>query len=245
VVVGEGPEVQAKLKELEAFQAQGLSSVQQENISTTCQLGQSKLRLLGKVIEKDLGEVVPGVKGDSSQLVLEGSASEGDITKEQADALVNAANENLYHAGGVAAAPSRAGGPEVQRASRDLVRQLGRVPTGTVVKTTGGNLPCKMLLHAVGPVGGNVGGNERPLLEKTVKAALDLAETMELQTLAMPCISSGLFEVPLKVCSEAIVSATAQNALHLRGFVLGTRPEKGDLPHFTPTFKSNTLLVCD
>ncbi|XP_023837649.1 uncharacterized protein [Salvelinus sp. IW2-2015] len=132
---------------------------------------------------------------------------QGDITKERADALVNAANEDLDHAVGVAAALSRAGGPEVQQASRDLVRQIGRVPTGTVVETTGGNLPCKMLLHAVGPVGGSVGGNERPLLEKTVKAALDLAETMELQTLAMPCISSGIFGVPLKVCSEAIVSA--------------------------------------
>uniref|UniRef100_A0A4W5LMK9 Poly [ADP-ribose] polymerase n=1 Tax=Hucho hucho TaxID=62062 RepID=A0A4W5LMK9_9TELE len=132
---------------------------------------------------------------------------QGDITKERADVLVNAANEDLDHAGGVAAALSQAGGPEVQQASRDLVRQIGRVPTGTVVETTGGNLPCKMLLHAVGPVGGSVGGNERPLLEKTVKAALDLAETMELQTLAMPCISSGIFGVPLKVCSEAIVSA--------------------------------------
>ncbi|XP_024290271.2 uncharacterized protein LOC112259842 isoform X2 [Oncorhynchus tshawytscha] len=405
VVVGEGPEVQAKLKELAAFQGQGLSSWKQEKISTTCQLGQSKLRLLGEVIEKDIVEVVPGVKvtrGDSGQLELMGSASDvrtarqlvtdkislvlervvpevsphllsflrdeygrpgnlssllglglhvevelgdtelrlfslssgkldqaekdllgefgeekidvpngafqaelkskletkvkgmnqsrrrvvarygpgcrvqllghmkqvqelreeigaflkdqssvrvvgrrqqnhsgidgeegagprpnetiaatsyhlqgglqvvvfqGDITKERADALVNAANEYLDHAGGVAAALSRAGGHEVQQASRDLVRQIGRVPTGTVVETTGGWLPCKMLLHAVGPVGGRVGGNERPLLEKTVKAVLDLAENLELQTLAMPCISSGLFGVPLKVCSEAIVSA--------------------------------------
>ncbi|CDQ77734.1 unnamed protein product [Oncorhynchus mykiss] len=141
------------------------------------------------------------------RLGLQVVVCQGDITKEQADALVNAANEDLDHAGGVAAALSRAGGPEVQRASRDLVRQIGRVPTGTVVETTGGNLPCKMLLHAVGPVGGSVGGNERPLLEKTVKSVLDLAEIMELQTLAMPCISSGIFGVPLKVCSEAIVSA--------------------------------------
>uniref|UniRef100_A0A8C7J4G5 Macro domain-containing protein n=1 Tax=Oncorhynchus kisutch TaxID=8019 RepID=A0A8C7J4G5_ONCKI len=179
-------------------------SLGKQKINTTCRLGEAKLRLLGKVIEKDLGEVVPGVKvtrGDSSQLVLEGS---GDITKERADALVNAADENLDHAGGLAAAFSQAGGPEVQQASRDLVRQIGRAPTGTVVETTGGRLPCKMLLHPVGPVWGSVGGNERPLLEKT---ALDLAETMELQTLAMPCISSGLFGVPLKVCSEAIVSA--------------------------------------
>ncbi|XP_036843276.1 uncharacterized protein LOC110531554 isoform X4 [Oncorhynchus mykiss] len=141
------------------------------------------------------------------RLGLQVVVCQGDITKEQADALVNAANEDLDHAEGVAAALSRAGGPEVQRASRDLVRQIGRVPTGTVVETTGGNLPCKMLLHAVGPVGGSVGRNERPLLEKTVKAVLDLAETMELQTLAMPCISSGILGVPLKVCSEAIVSA--------------------------------------
>uniref|UniRef100_A0A674A5L2 Poly [ADP-ribose] polymerase n=1 Tax=Salmo trutta TaxID=8032 RepID=A0A674A5L2_SALTR len=121
---------------------------------------------------------------------------QGDITKERADALVNAANEDLDHAGGVAAALSRAGGPEVQQASRDLVRQIGRVPTGTVVETTGGKLPCKMLLHAVGPVGGSVGENEHPLLEKTVKAALNLAETLKFQTLAMPCISSGIFGQP-------------------------------------------------
>ncbi|XP_045068620.1 uncharacterized protein LOC123483167 [Coregonus clupeaformis] len=143
----------------------------------------------------------------SLRLGLQVVVRQGDITKERADALVNAANEDLDHAGGVAAALSRAGGPEVQRASRDLVRQIGRIPTGTVVETTGGNLPCKMLLHAVGPVGGSVGGNECLLLEKTVKAALYLTETMELQTLAMPCISSGIFGVPLKVCSEAIVSA--------------------------------------
>ncbi|XP_019898754.3 protein mono-ADP-ribosyltransferase PARP14-like isoform X2 [Esox lucius] len=132
---------------------------------------------------------------------------QGDITKEEADALVNAANGDLDHGGGVAAALSRAGGPEVQQASRDLVRQVGRLATGSVVETTGGMLPCKILLHAVGPVGGSVGGEERPLLEKTVKTALDLAENLELQTLAMPCISSGIFGVPLKVCSEAIVSA--------------------------------------
>ncbi|XP_064787385.1 protein mono-ADP-ribosyltransferase PARP14-like [Oncorhynchus masou masou] len=141
------------------------------------------------------------------RLGLQVVVCQGDITKEQADALVNAANEDLDHAEGVAAALSQAGGPEVQQASRDLVRQIGRVPTGTVVETTGGNLLCKMLLHAVGPVGGSVGRNERPLLEKTVKAVLDLAETMELQTLAMPCISSGILGVSLKVCSEAIVSA--------------------------------------
>ncbi|KAJ8007577.1 hypothetical protein DPEC_G00095480 [Dallia pectoralis] len=99
---------------------------------------------------------------------LEVVVRQGDITVEQADVLVNAANGDLDHTGGVAAALSRAGG----------------------LSGTGGG--C---------------GNERPLLEKTVKTALCLAETLELQTLAMPCISSGIFGVPLKVCTEAIVSA--------------------------------------
>uniref|UniRef100_A0AAQ4RAK1 Poly [ADP-ribose] polymerase n=1 Tax=Gasterosteus aculeatus aculeatus TaxID=481459 RepID=A0AAQ4RAK1_GASAC len=79
---------------------------------------------------------------------------QGDITKQEADVLVNAANEDLEHIGGVAAALSKAGGPEVQKECRALVKKWGKVPTGRVVSTTGGNLNCKSLLHAVGPVGG-------------------------------------------------------------------------------------------
>ncbi|KAF7654661.1 hypothetical protein LDENG_00066250 [Lucifuga dentata] len=135
---------------------------------------------------------------------------QGDITKEHADALVNAANEDLEHGGGVAAALSRAGGPEVQEESRALIKQTGKIPTGGVVVTTGGNLNCKVLLHAVGPVGGKVGGRERVLLEKTVRSALDLAEIMEFQSIAIPCISSGKFGVPIKACTEAIVTAVKE-----------------------------------
>ncbi|XP_056156061.1 protein mono-ADP-ribosyltransferase PARP14 isoform X2 [Lampris incognitus] len=132
----------------------------------------------------------------------------GDITKEHVDALVNAANENLDHCGGVAAALSKAGGPQVQKESTVLVRQTGKIPTGDVVMTTGGKLYCKALLHAVGPVwGGGVGGRERALLEKVVLSTLKLAKTLECQSLAMPCISSGIFGVPVKVCAEAIVTA--------------------------------------
>ncbi|XP_061566313.1 protein mono-ADP-ribosyltransferase PARP14-like isoform X2 [Cololabis saira] len=132
---------------------------------------------------------------------------QGDITKQYADALVNAANENLDHGGGVAAALSKAGGPEVQKESKDIVKQNGKIPTGDVVVTTGGNLKCKKLLHAVGPLGGRSGGREGVLLEKTIKNALTLAETMEFKSIALPCVSSGLFGVPVAVCSEAIVTA--------------------------------------
>ncbi|XP_070849302.1 protein mono-ADP-ribosyltransferase PARP14-like [Chaetodon trifascialis] len=132
---------------------------------------------------------------------------QGDITKQDADALVNAANEDLDHCGGVAAALSKAGGPQVQKESSALVKQTGRIPVGDVVVTTGGNLKCKKLLHAVGPVSGKVGGKERMLVEKTTQSALDLAEIMEFASIAMPCISSGVFGVPVTVCSEAIVTA--------------------------------------
>ncbi|XP_037614081.1 protein mono-ADP-ribosyltransferase PARP14-like isoform X1 [Sebastes umbrosus] len=135
---------------------------------------------------------------------------QGDITKQDADAVVNAANEDLDHGGGVAAALSKAGGPQVQKESRALIKQTGKIATGDVVVTTGGNLKCKKLLHAVGPVGGKSGGRERILLEKTARSALDLAEMMEFRSIAMPCISSGLFGVPVTVCSEAIVSAVKE-----------------------------------
>ncbi|KAM9335327.1 uncharacterized protein ABDE67_020293 [Symphorus nematophorus] len=132
---------------------------------------------------------------------------QGDITKQHADALVNAANEDLDHCGGVAAALSEAGGPEVQRESDTLVKYIGKIPTGEVVVTTGGNLNCKKLLHAVGPVGGNADGRERILLGKAVHSVLNLSEIMGFQSIAMPCISSGVFGVPVDVCSEAIVTA--------------------------------------
>ncbi|XP_070711001.1 protein mono-ADP-ribosyltransferase PARP14-like [Pempheris klunzingeri] len=134
----------------------------------------------------------------------------GDITKQDADALVNAANEDLDHCGGVAAALSKAGGPEVQSESTNLVKYIGKVATGEVVVTTGGNLNCKKLLHAVGPVAGTAGGRERILLEKAVRSALNLSEMMEFQSIAIPCISSGVFGIPIAVCCEAIVTVVKE-----------------------------------
>ncbi|PWA30420.1 hypothetical protein CCH79_00020672 [Gambusia affinis] len=132
---------------------------------------------------------------------------QGDITKQNADGIVNAANEDLNHIGGVAAALSKAGGPQVQKESRAIVKGNGKVPVGDVVVTTGGDLKCKSLLHAVGPESGKASGRERSLLGKTVSNALKLAELMEFKSIALPCISAGIFAVPIKVCSEAIVTA--------------------------------------
>ncbi|XP_033839348.1 protein mono-ADP-ribosyltransferase PARP14-like [Periophthalmus magnuspinnatus] len=130
----------------------------------------------------------------------------GDITKQEADALVNAANEELRHGGGVALALSKAGGPKVQRESNELIKNFGKLKTGEVVMTSGGQLKCKKILHAVGPEK-QKGGEERVILEETVLAALVLAESLDFESIALPCISSGLFGVPVDVCSDAIVSA--------------------------------------
>ncbi|XP_039465863.1 uncharacterized protein LOC120439179 isoform X1 [Oreochromis aureus] len=132
---------------------------------------------------------------------------QGDITKQHADALVNAANQDLEHSAGVAAALSRAGGPEIQRESDELVKCFGKIPIGETVVTTGGNLKCKKLLHAVVPVGGKASKRDKMLLEKTVHSALKFSEIMEFQSIAIPCISSGVSGVPLTVCTEAIVAA--------------------------------------
>ncbi|XP_031596858.2 uncharacterized protein LOC116321214 [Oreochromis aureus] len=132
---------------------------------------------------------------------------QGDITKQHADALVNAANQDLEHSAGVAAALSRAGGPEIQRESDELVKCFGKIPIGETVVTTGGNLKCKKLLHAVVPVGRKASDKDKMLLEKTVDCALNLSEIMEFQSIAIPCISSGVCGVPLTVGTEATVAA--------------------------------------
>lgn len=135
---------------------------------------------------------------------------QGNITEENVDAIVNAANENLEHYGGVAAALSRVGGQEVQQASWKLVQRMGKVAPGTAVETTPGKLPCKVLIHAVGPMWSNAKGGEvkvTALLEKAVKEALELAERRSCRSLAMPCISSGIFGVPVNLCAKAIVMA--------------------------------------
>lgn len=135
---------------------------------------------------------------------------QGDITTFGADALVSSSNEDLNHCEGIAAALTQAGGPDVQLEIDSLRKRKGQIPTGEVVVTIGGNLPCRRLLHAVGPVAGKAAGKERVLLERTVRHALTLAELMKFKSIAMPCIGSGVFGIPVAVCSDAIVCAVKE-----------------------------------
>uniref|UniRef100_A0A3B3ZZE6 Macro domain-containing protein n=1 Tax=Periophthalmus magnuspinnatus TaxID=409849 RepID=A0A3B3ZZE6_9GOBI len=124
----------------------------------------------------------------------------GDITKQEADALVNAANEDLKHSGGVALALSNAGGPEVHIESSALVESYGKIRTGEAVVTSGGKLKCKKLIHAVGPMSGKGDGSEKVLIQKAITSALGLCEIMEFSSIVLPCISSGMCGVPVELC---------------------------------------------
>lgn len=136
-----------------------------------------------------------------------------DLTNFPADVVVNAANENLLHIGGLALALSKAGGARIERDSRDHVRTYGSVHTGTAVMMNAGSLlPCKKIIHAVGPRVHNkyslteLSSAER-LLEQTVCSIIDLVEKDGLRTVAIPAISSGIFNFPLRNCAETIVRA--------------------------------------
>lgn len=131
----------------------------------------------------------------------------GDITKEDTDAIVNAANSHLAHGGGVAAAIVRAGGYEIQKESNEYIAKNGPVSTGEAAVTGAGKLKAKYVIHTVGPVwkGGQFGEDE--LLEKAVYNALLRAHELKLRSVAMPAISMGIFHFPKKKGTRIILSA--------------------------------------
>ena len=131
---------------------------------------------------------------------------QGDITRREVDAIVNAANSHLQHGGGVAGAIVRAGGQVIQDES-DLV---GFTPVGTAAITTAGSLPARWVIHAVGPRMGE--GDEDAKLASAVQSALALAAGNSLKSISMPAISSGIFGFPKDRCA-GILTSTAHEYL--------------------------------
>ncbi|KAM3835915.1 protein mono-ADP-ribosyltransferase PARP9 [Diretmus argenteus] len=139
------------------------------------------------------------------------SVWKADLTGFPVDAVVNAANTRLQHYGGVALALSNAGGPEIQAESDDYILRNGALKTGEAIVTNAGNLPCKKIIHAVGPKlppnpPPSSVSEAAPLLEKAVWHILAAAGTHRLQSVAIPAISSGLFNFPLTQCADIIVT---------------------------------------
>lgn len=139
---------------------------------------------------------------DSKQRI---QARLGDLTQEVVEAIVNAANTALAHGGGVAGAIVRAGGYVIQEESSRWVREHGAVQTGQVAVTAAGKLPCKYVIHAVGPVWQGGDHNEDELLRQTVWHSLLKADELQLTSISIPAISSGIFGFPKERCAKILV----------------------------------------
>jgi len=130
----------------------------------------------------------------------------GDITEQEVDAIVNAANSTLLGGGGVDGAIHRAGGPAILAECRDL----GRCATGEVKATGAGDLPAKHVLHAVGPVwrGGTAGEPEQ--LASCHRRAIELAASLRDRTVAFPAISTGAYGYPVELAAPVAIQATQE-----------------------------------
>ncbi len=129
---------------------------------------------------------------------------QGDITLEDTDAIVNAANEYLKHGGGVAFAIVRRGGKVIQEESDRIVRRLGKVPTGFAAVTTGGDLKAKVVIHAVGPVWKGGKNNEDYKLKRAVVSSLEIANGYGLKSITFPAISTGIYGFPKDRAADII-----------------------------------------
>lgn len=129
----------------------------------------------------------------------------GDITEERVDAIVNAANAHLQHGGGVAGAISRNGGPEIQIESDAWVQKFGPISHQSPAYTNGGKLPCRYVIHVVGPVWGE--GEEDHKLDQAIRGALRLGDKLGLASISFPAISTGIFGFPIERAARIILIA--------------------------------------
>lgn len=132
---------------------------------------------------------------------------QGDITKINVDAIVNAANTSLLGGGGVDGAIHRIGGKAILEDCQKLRNKQGGCKVGEAVITTAGNLPAKFVIHTVGPVWNDGSKNEEKLLHAAYKNSLLLAEQNQVQTIAFPNISTGIYRFPKQKAAEIAIKA--------------------------------------
>ena len=149
-----------------------------------------------------------GAEGIDSRIVVK----VGDITREDVDAIVNAANSSLLGGGGVDGAIHRAGGPAILAACRRIreTDHPGGLATGEAVITTGGLLVAKHVIHTVGPVYGQCDGQEARLLASCYENSIALAARHSLATIAFPAISTGVYGYPKDEAREVALAAVAR-----------------------------------
>jgi len=135
-----------------------------------------------------------------------------DITKQDTEAIVNAANSSLLGGGGVDGAIHRVGGPQILEECKQIRARQGGCPTGEAVITTGGKLPARYVIHTVGPVwhGGRHG--EADLLRNAYKNSLLLAKEKGIRSISFPSISTGAYRFPIEQAAGIAVSSVKEFA---------------------------------
>nr|XP_035949619.1 protein mono-ADP-ribosyltransferase PARP9 isoform X8 [Halichoerus grypus] len=180
------------------------------NESQLCEVLQNKFDCICTLVSPSLEG-----NGESQQVFrdvlipgLELSVWKDDLTRHAVDAVVNAANEDLIHAGGLAKALVNAGGFEIQEESRRLVSRRGKIPTGNIATTKAGRLPCKLIIHAVGPRWtAKYYQTCTHQLQEVIINILSYVTFInpDIETVAIPALSSGIFQFPLDLCTQIIV----------------------------------------
>jgi O-acetyl-ADP-ribose deacetylase (regulator of RNase III) len=135
---------------------------------------------------------------------------QGNITRQQVSAIVNAANSSLLGGGGVDGAIHRAGGPQVLEECRQIRARQGGCKTGEAVITTGGRLPAQYVIHTVGPVWNGGHRGEPELLASCYRNSLRLATERQLESVAFPGISTGIYGYPKKEAAAIAVREVRQ-----------------------------------
>lgn len=121
----------------------------------------------------------------------------GDITAQETEAIVNAANSGLLGGGGVDGAIHRAGGPQILKECKEIRARQGMCPTGQAVITGGGRLPARYVIHTVGPVWSGGGRGEDDLLRDAYLNSLSLARDRGIRSVSFPSISTGAYRFPI------------------------------------------------
>lgn len=166
--------------------------------------------------ENSGGSETSGIAGNSGNSKRVGNKTirlvRGDITREEVDAIVNAANSTLMGGGGVDGAIHRVGGPQILEECKQIRAMQGQLPAGQAVITGGGNLKAQYVIHTVGPIWRNGSCNEEETLASAYRESLKLAAQYELKTISFPSISTGAYGFPLDKAAPIAVS-TAQSFL--------------------------------
>lgn len=140
-----------------------------------------------------------GVSGKMEKIVCKTKVSlvQGDITLQNTEAIVNAANTGLLGGGGVDGAIHRAGGIKILEECREIRAKQGGCPTGEAVITSGGNMSARYVIHTVGPVWSGGTRNEEQLLRNAYDNSLALAKETGIQSVSFPSISTGVYRFPI------------------------------------------------